>query len=80
MARLRVSLFIGALFLSGPVAPANDVKSAMAECSELHDFTFENWREWPTVTPDPVVSIGHSGNWVRIYLGNLCKSHVNEIK
>ena len=36
-------------------------------------MTFEDWREWTNVTPNPVVSKGHGGNWVGVYVDEVAK-------
>lgn len=36
-------------------------------------MTFPDWRQWYQVTPGPVRSEGHSGNWVGIYVNNLAR-------
>ncbi len=42
-------------------------------CDDDNGMTFEGWREWTQVTPKPVISEGHSNNWVGIYVNELAK-------
>lgn len=42
-------------------------------CSDESKMTFENWREWAQVTPKPMRSAGHNGNWVGIYVDDQAK-------
>jgi len=65
-------LFVLLITLSaGAVAVIADSKSD--SCSEDIAIAFEGWREWTLVTPRPIVSEGHSNNWVSIYVGQLAK-------
>lgn len=42
-------------------------------CDDDNGMTFEDWREWVQVTSKPVISKGHSNNWVGIYVDELAK-------
>ena len=44
------------------------------ECSIEKPLTFENWKEWKQVTSKPVLSKGHSNNWVGIYVDKLAET------
>ena len=41
-------------------------ESALESCEPSNAMTFVNWDEWTQVTHKPVVSEGHSGDWVGI--------------
>ncbi len=62
--RRRPALLIG-LALSTAVSIVGADDAAMS-CAVDRPTTFGRWREWTPVTPDPVVSPGHSANWVGI--------------
>jgi hypothetical protein len=45
----------------------------VARCDDDSEMTFEGWREWTQITPKPVVSGGHSNNWVGIFVDELAE-------
>ena len=54
------------------LASSQSVHSA-SKCADVGAMTFEGWREWTQVTQKPIVSEGHSNNWVGIYVDELAK-------
>lgn len=62
MARLLVFLS-GALLLNSINALGGEAGTDGQNCSSSA-MTFENWRHWNSVTPEPVRSKAHSNNWV----------------
>ncbi len=46
---------------------------AESACDDENAMTFEGWREWASVTSQPVKSLGHSNNWVGIFVDELAK-------
>ena len=73
MSRLIVCLTSAILFgATIPLAAKHDV--TVGRCSSDKLMTFEGWAEWTKVTPEPVVSAGHSNNWVGIYVDKLAES------
>jgi hypothetical protein len=73
MSRLIICLLSAVLFGTS-IALAADNDIAPGRCSSEKLMTFEGWSEWTKVTPKPVVSAGHSNNWVRIYVDKLAES------
>lgn len=64
------------LLLTILITLAADVGSAGSKaesCGEDVEMTFEGWRKWVQITPKPVVSMGHSNNWVGIYVDERAK-------
>ena len=47
--------------------------SASKSCGKGGKMTFEDWRTWTKVTPKPLVSEGHGGQWVGVYVTDLAK-------
>ncbi len=43
---------------------------ASSDCDEKL-LTFEDWRDWQQITQKPVKSVGHSNNWVGIFVNEL---------
>lgn len=43
---------------------------ASSGCDE-NEITFEGWRDWQQITHKPVKSVGHSNNWVGIFVNEL---------
>ena len=72
MWRLMVFL-VGALVLAASNAPGVELGSTKQNCSDTI-MTFEDWKNWTNVTPNPVRSKGHSNNWVRIYVNKLAET------
>jgi len=50
-----------------------NVEPTANRCDAAGGMTFEAWKEWTQVTPKPVISKGHSGNWVGIYVDELAR-------
>ena len=72
MVRL-ICVFIGSLIIAAIVATLAVPGSASNSCSEGGKMTFENWRMWTKVTPKPIVSTGHGGSWVGVYVDDLAR-------
>ena len=73
MLRLLFLLFV--LLLTGySIIVKGQVSSNSGSCDDEIAMTFENWREWTKVTPNPVKSKGHSGNWVGVYVDDVAKT------
>lgn len=72
MSRLMVSL-VGALVLNSINALGAESGSTTQSCGDTI-MTFEDWRDWTSVTPEPVKSKGHSNNWVGIYVNKLAEA------
>ena len=66
MSKLMVIL-IGALVLNASNALGTEYYSTTQSCGDKI-MTFEDWKNWMSVTPKPVRSKGHSNNWVGIYV------------
>jgi len=43
-------------------------------CDPKMGITFMNWRNWTPVTVKPVVSEGHSNNWVGVFVNKIAKA------
>jgi hypothetical protein len=54
-------------------AIAVNADPTIERCDGNNGMTFVGWNEWTQVTPDPVVSEGHSNNWVGIFVDELAK-------
>ena len=72
MLRLMVFL-ITALALNASNALGAEPASTTQSCSDTK-MTFEDWKNWTSVTPKPVRSKGHSNNWVGIYVNKLAET------
>jgi len=71
---LRVPInFIATLILCILFVTHVEADSHSLNCSSEKSMTFENWKEWRQVTAKPVVSKGHSNNWVGIYVDKLAE-------
>ncbi len=44
-----------------------------APCGAPETLTFEDWPSWTKATPKPILSPGHGGIWVGIYLNDLAR-------
>ncbi len=51
-----------------------DADSHLGACDGDTRMTFQDWREWTSVTSKPVVSEGHGNNWVGIYVNKLAEA------
>jgi len=71
MARLLVYLS-GALILNSINAIGAET-GAVAQGCDGKIMTFEDWRDWTSVTPEPVKSKGHHNNWVEIYVNKIAE-------
>jgi hypothetical protein len=69
-----IALFTSAVLSGATIALAAENDSSLENCSSDKMMTFEGWAEWTKVTPKPVVSAGHSNNWVGIYVDKLAES------
>ena len=47
---------------------------AAKSCGADGEMTFEDWEEWTLVTPNPLLSPGHSSSWVKIHVNELAES------
>ncbi len=72
MSRLMIFL-IGTLVLNASNALGAEPDSATQSCND-EIMTFEDWKQWTSVTPEPVRSKAHSNNWVGIYVNKLAES------
>ena len=72
MPRLMVFL-VGALVMNASNVLGAESDSATQNCGNTI-LTFEDWRDWTSVTPKPVRSKGHSNNWVGIYVNKLAEA------
>jgi hypothetical protein len=72
MSRLMI-LLIGTLVLNASNALGAEPDSATQSCND-EIMTFEDWKHWTSVTPEPVRSKAHSNNWVGIYVNKLAES------
>jgi hypothetical protein len=72
MSRLIVIL-VGAFILYAINAEGSESDPATHNCSGT-EMTFEDWRNWTSVTPEPVRSKGHNNNWVGIYVNELAEA------
>jgi hypothetical protein len=63
---LLIAVAVGGIAVSADPVPGR--------CDDDYEMTFEGWREWTQVTPKPVVSEGHSNNWVGIFVDELAKN------
>ena len=61
------------LFAVAVGAIAVDANPTTERCDSGHGMTFVDWSEWTQVTSHPVVSGGHSNNWVGIFVDELAK-------
>jgi len=70
----RLVIFLAGTFaLNATIALGAESISTAESCSST-EMTFEDWRNWSSVTPRPVRSKAHSNNWVGIYLNKLAES------
>ncbi len=69
MSRLMVFL-IGMLVLNASIALGAEPDSATQSCND-EIMTVKDWRNWISVTQEPVRSKGHNYKWVRIYVNKL---------
>jgi len=72
MARLTKS-FVVVLIAVAVGAISVNADPAVKRCDDSNGMTFVGWRNWTRVTPNPVVSEGHSNNWVGIFVDELAK-------
>ncbi len=72
MVRL-ICLFLVLLIAATVGAVDPNADPTTNRCDDDNGMTFEGWREWAQVTPKPVISKGHSNNWVDIYVDELAK-------
>lgn len=72
MSRLMIFL-IGTLILNASNALGAESDSATQSCND-EIMTFEDWKQWTSVTPEPVRSKGHNNKWVGIYVNKLAES------
>ena len=72
MSRLMIFL-IGTLILNASNALGAEPDSATQSCND-EIMSFEEWKQWTSVTPEPVRSKAHSNNWVGIYVNKLAES------
>ena len=71
---LRIPIYFGAILILSPLlVPHVDADSHLLTCSLEKSMIFENWKEWKQVTTGPVVSKGHSSNWVGIFVDKLAE-------
>jgi len=68
-----ISLLFGVLLIGSNITVWGQVSSYFNSCGDETTMTFEHWRRWTKVTPNPIISKGHSGNWVGIYVDDLAK-------
>jgi hypothetical protein len=54
-------------------ASMGNADPAVERCAGNNWMTFIGWSEWTQVTPNPVISEGHSNNWVGIFVDELAK-------
>lgn len=69
MVRLLVFL-VGTISLSAIDVLGANSDSDTQSCDNTA-MTVEDWRNWTSVTQEPVISKGHSYKWVRIYVNKL---------
>jgi hypothetical protein len=63
-----------AILIAAPVgAIAVHADPTLERCGGNNEMTFVGWSEWNQVTPNPVVSEGHSNNWVGIFVDDLAR-------
>jgi len=65
-------LLVSMVAMAGPVVVNAD--PATKPCEGDAGMTFEDWKEWTLVTPNPVLSEGHGSSWVKIHVNELAKS------
>ncbi len=72
--RGRFVILVGAFLAVSmmTLASSQSVNSA-GDCNDVNAMTFEGWREWAQVTQKPIISEGHSNNWVGIFVDELAK-------
>ena len=59
----------------GPPSMAQEqTTSYTISCDDGLQMKFEDWRQWTSVTSNPVRSKGHNNNWVGIYVDELAKA------
>jgi hypothetical protein len=68
-----ISLFMGFLLVGFSTVVIGQASSDSDSCGDETTMTFEGWRKWTKVIPNPVISKGHSNNWVGIYVDQLAK-------
>ena len=71
----RLVIFLFGLLSTGYSTIVNGQLSPYSgACGDETAMTFEDWREWTKVTPNPVISKGHSDNWVGVYVDDVAKA------
>ena len=68
-----LAILIGTFSLTTNSAVATESTPTTQDCND-RDMTFEDWRQWVSITPKPVRSEGHSNNWVSIYVNETAES------
>lgn len=68
-----MSLLFGLVLISSSISVRGQNSSYAGSCGDEIAMTFEDWRQWTQVTPKPVISKGHSNNWVGVYVDDLAK-------
>lgn len=64
---------IGVLVLNASNVLGAEPDSTTQSCSDTI-MTFEDWKNWTSVTSKPVRSKAHSNNWVGIYVNKLAET------
>jgi hypothetical protein len=68
------AIVIAIFLLTGSHSEAQETDASNASaCGEEKQIDFSDWRQWRSVTPEPVRSKAHSNNWVGIYVDKLAE-------
>jgi hypothetical protein len=69
-----LAIILATFLLMGSHSVAQENDSPYVNiCGEGLQIEFEDWRQWLSVTPEPVRSKGHSNNWVGIFVDKLAE-------
>ncbi len=65
---------LAAIILMATFSIDAKTETAPDNCDPLKNISVQNWQNWTQVTTKPVVSQGHSNNWVAVFVNDTAKN------